>query len=159
MWPVLRCCTQARVNRAEVDQIAVPGKVSLIPDLMFPIAALPDAFFPPLDLRQRAMGRHRLAAREFGFQHADTGGVICVALGQCPDGVDYRRQDGDGINVKGITCHRIAHRPAQVSNVAGQQVAAPVRKADGEKESAAGAAFANIVGHGETLARAWLTRT
>ena len=133
------------MNWALINQIAMTGQVGGIMDLVFPIVTLPDAFFAALNLSGRAMRRHRLAAREFGFQRADPVWVIRFPIGQGPDGVNDRRQNCDGVNAERVSLFCFTHGAAQMRDLPDQQITAAICKADGKEKGAAGAASANVI--------------
>jgi len=100
--PVCRTMHPAVLYRIEMDVVDMPREIGVIADLMFPVAALPDAAFSfGASAGVRGFGAGQLS-REARFDQRPAQGEVGVAGRQAPDGVQVFRKDDHGQEVEGM---------------------------------------------------------
>jgi hypothetical protein len=141
------------LDRIEVNVIAMPLEIALIPQGMFPVPPLPDAAFAfPL-----AAIRYPLACldatREERLDQAPPRRIVCISRRQGPDSVQMVRQDHDRIERERMARPHIAKSFPQQTDSLRKQARAPVSQVNREEEASAGNEVPPIVRHRQMLER------
>lgn len=108
-------------------------EIRMIPDMMFPIPALPNAALATQNMRW-PQGARRHLPRKTCFDQPPARWIIGISRGQGQDAMQMIGQDNPGVDGKGALAPRLFHRAAQQIDVIQQHAAATIGQRDGEKD-------------------------
>jgi hypothetical protein len=111
-------------------------EICLISNSMFPIASLPNAFFPLADFACRTRLRIE-ASRKAALDGAPASGEVCIAFRQYPNGMNMIRQNADRDGLKRMPLLNDFIDVPEAVDFVDQKAVGPLREDDREKENAA----------------------
>lgn len=140
-----------RPNKAMFDGIGptIPNmrrEIRIVPDMMFPIPALPDAPLATQDMRW-PQGARRHVPRKTCLDQPPARWIIGILCGQGQDAMQMVGQDHPGVDRKGALSPCLSHRAAEQIDVIHQQAAATMGQRDSEKDPSTKDKGAAIIRH------------